>query len=69
MPSVSDPIYLPLLVLMVVLANPTVKIPDNSTASSSTPQESAKPGKSELMDFFASIEQEQPSMFDPQSQR
>jgi hypothetical protein len=50
-------------------ANPSVKIPDNNTASSSTATESAKPGKSELMDFFSSIEQEQPSMFDPQSQR
>ncbi|ELU43547.1 beta-xylosidase [Rhizoctonia solani AG-1 IA] len=51
------------------LANPSIKIPENNTASSSTAAESAKPGKSELMDFFASIEQEQPSMFDPQSQR
>ncbi|CEL61744.1 ENTH domain-containing protein C19F8,03c OS=Schizosaccharomyces pombe (strain 972 / ATCC 24843) GN=SPBC19F8.03c PE=1 SV=1 [Rhizoctonia solani AG-1 IB] len=48
--------------------NPSVKIPENNTASSSTATESAKPGKSELMDFFSSIEQEQPSMFDPQSQ-
>ncbi|CUA78067.1 ENTH domain-containing protein C19F8,03c [Schizosaccharomyces pombe 972h-] [Rhizoctonia solani] len=49
--------------------SPTVKIPENNVASSSTTMESAKPGKSELMDFFASIEQEQPSMFDPHSQR
>ncbi|KAH7335185.1 ANTH domain-containing protein [Rhizoctonia solani] len=49
--------------------NPTVKIPEDNAASSSTAAsgatlESAKPGKSELMDFFSSIEQEQPTTDD-----
>ncbi|KAG8696553.1 hypothetical protein FRC09_008395 [Ceratobasidium sp. 395] len=47
---------------------PAVEIPKTSTAGASTSKGESTPAKSELMDFFASIEQEQPSMFDPQSQ-
>ncbi|KAG9078545.1 hypothetical protein FS749_009421, partial [Ceratobasidium sp. UAMH 11750] len=47
---------------------PPVEIPKAGNAAASTSKGEATPVKSELMDFFASIEQEQPSMFDPKSQ-
>ncbi|KAF8605957.1 ANTH-domain-containing protein [Ceratobasidium sp. AG-I] len=43
--------------------------PSDSTAGASTSKAESATAKSEIMDFFASIEQEQPSMFDPRSQR
>ncbi|KAG9128264.1 hypothetical protein FRC07_002223, partial [Ceratobasidium sp. 392] len=49
-------------------ATPAIQIPKESNAGASTSKGESTPAKSELMDFFASIEQEQPSMFDPQSQ-
>ncbi|KAG8748372.1 hypothetical protein FRC10_005919 [Ceratobasidium sp. 414] len=44
------------------------EIPKGNNATASTSKGEATPAKSELMDFFASIEQEQPSMFNPRSQ-